>query len=360
MRRTHRLHLAAAGLLATVAGVTALALSARAATITTSKQYAYRLQATYTLTRDTVDPATGAHTLVERRLEAEYRLWAIVNEDQVFTGTKGDYAVGEGKAVATVRDDRTAAPCAQSAEVKGRIGLKFVTSRAPLTSAYVSWSPGTATRRPALPCGATDLALWEAGKRGVGDWSQVSGSLFWHESRTTFAADVYKSLAAGRNATFEVLAPSPDATQRASVKLVFTRAADLDPKPKPSTKAVVVTKPVIRGIGRYGAAVWFAVTQGGERVRIANATCTGRIAGGPPVTGHDSGFHYPRVPPPVAKLWPELARATGWVTLAMCDFEHDEYTQACGKTFRGSLRLVVGGKTIVKPVSFRWKAREPC
>jgi hypothetical protein len=337
-----------------------LSQSAKAATVATPKQYAYRLQATYALTRDTADPATGAHTVVERRLEAEYRLWALVNEDQVFTGTKGDYAVGEGKAVATVRDDRSAAPCAQSAEVKGRVGLKFVTNRAPVTAVYVSWNPGTVAQLPALPCAAGELARWESGKRGVGDWALVSGNSISHESRTTFAADVYENLAAGRNATFEVSAPSPDGTQRASVKLVFTRAADLDPKPKPSTKAVVVTRPVIRAIGRYGASVWFAVTQGGERVRITDATCSGSIKGGPPVTGQDYGYRFPRANAMLVKLWPELKRSSGWVTLAMCGFEHDEYTRACGKTFRGSLRLVVDGKTIVKPVSFRWKAREPC
>ena len=106
--------------------------------------------------------------------------------------------------------------------------------------------------------------------------------------------------------------------------------------------------------------MWFAVTQGGERVRITEATCAGRIKDGPLVNAQDSGYHFPRANALLVKLWPELKRTTGWVTLAICAFEHDEYTRACGKTFHGSLRLVVGGKTIVRPVSFRWKAHEPC
>jgi hypothetical protein len=35
-------------------------------------------------------PATGVHTVVERRLEGTFRVWANVSEDQVYTGTKGD------------------------------------------------------------------------------------------------------------------------------------------------------------------------------------------------------------------------------------------------------------------------------
>lgn len=70
------------------------------------QRLAYRVAVAYTLTRDAVDPASGQHTTVERRLEAEFRVWAKVNEDQVYTGTTGDYAEVDGKTVATVRDNR--------------------------------------------------------------------------------------------------------------------------------------------------------------------------------------------------------------------------------------------------------------
>ena len=108
--------------------------AAEAATGAGVKRYAYTVQLTYSLARETPDPATGASTTVERRLEAELRVWVNVSEDQVYTGTKGDYAEVDGKAVASVRDNGATPPCAQVSEAKGRIGLKFVTNRAPLTS----------------------------------------------------------------------------------------------------------------------------------------------------------------------------------------------------------------------------------
>ncbi|HET9287377.1 MAG TPA: hypothetical protein VFO26_07470 [Gaiella sp.] len=313
---------------------------------------------TYTLTRDAVDPASGQHTTVERRLEAAFRVWAKLNEDQVYTGTSGDHAEVDGKAVAIVRDDRTTPACTQTTETKGRIGLKFVTSRAPLTAVYISWNPGTVGRLPALPCGAAEIEPPETGTRGKGDWARVTGGGLSYESRTTFSGDVYTNLAAGRNATFELALPvsgQPAGAARAVVRLAFVRAADLEPKP--SATPVVISQPVINGISRYGASVWLALTQDGQRVRIADATCTGSIAGGPPVTGNDSGYHFPRAAPRLVKRWPELARAKGWVTLAVCTYEHEEYTKACGKTFRGSLRLVVGGKTTVRRFSFDWKEK---
>ena len=328
------------------------------------QRFAYRVVVGYTLTRDAVDPASGQHTTVERRLEAEFRVWAKVNEDQVYTGTSGDYAEVDGKAIATVRDDRTTPACAQTVEAKGRIGLKFVTNRAPLTSFWVPWSPGTAQKLPALPCGASEFERWESGKRGVGQWTQVDASHFWHESRTNFAADVYANLAAGRNATFELAAAGPGQSTRAVVRLVFMRAADLESKPAPpSARALVVTKPAIV-VGRYNATVRFAVTRGGDRTGVGKTSCTGSFAGGPGLYGSPSAnvMNLPRLHPALLKFWPDLRAAKGWVTYIECGYEHDEYTKVCGKTFRGTLRLVVDGKqTLTKAFSFPWKARgHPC
>jgi len=328
------------------------------------KRFAYRVQATYTLTRDTIDPATGAHVTVERRLEAEFRVWANASEDQVYTGTKGDYAEVDGKAVVSVRDDRATPPCAQSAEANGRIGLKFVTSRAPLTSVWIPWAPGTATRLPALPCGATEILQWQSGTRGTGDWSQVSSNLFWHESRTTFAGDVFAKLSSGRNAerTLTLSAPiqASGTTARAVVRLVFTRAADLEPKPAaPSAKAVVVSRPVV-SIGRYGASVRFAVTRGGDPPRVTRASCTGAFTGGPGLIRAPEAMlvNLPRVHPGLAKQWPELAAAKGGMAYVQCSYEHEEYTKACGKVFHGALAITVdGARTIRKPFSFPWKAK---
>jgi hypothetical protein len=329
-----------------------------------SKRYAYRVQATYTLTRDAVDPATGLHTTVERRLAAEYKLWAKVTADQVYTGTSGDYAAVQGTAVASVRSEGAATPCTQTVETKGGIGLKFATSRAPLTAVYVSWAPGTATRLPALPCGAGEIEQWETGKRGVGDWDRLSGTSLWHESRTTFVGDVFARLAAGRNASYELTLSAPGlasgATRSASLQLLFTRAADLDPKPAPSSsKAVVVTRPAIT-VGRYNASVSFAVTRGGERTGVGKVSCAGSFAGGPGLYGSPTAYvmTFPRVHPALLKFWPELRTAKGIVTYLQCGYEHDEYTKACGKTFRGTLRLVVdGNRTVTKRFSFPWKAK---
>jgi len=331
------------------------------------QRLAYRVAVAYTLTRDAVDPASGQHTTVERRLEAEFRVWAKVNEDQVYTGTTGDYAEVDGKTVATVRDNRITPACTQTVEAKGRVGLKFVTSRAPLTAVYVTWAPGTATRLTTLPCAASEIEQWETGKRGLGDWSRLGGTSAWHESRTTFASDIFSKLAAGRNASFELAlsAPAlPSGTRSASIRLVFTRAADLEPKPAPpSVKSVVITRPVIE-VGRYNGAIRFAVTRGGDRPGVGKATCTGSFAGGPGLYGSPTAYvvSMPRAHPSILKYWPELRAANGWVTYVQCGYEHDEYTKACGKTFRGTLRLVVDGKqTITKAFSFPWKARgHPC
>ena len=46
------------------------------------------------------------------------------------------HAEVDGKTVATVRDNRITPACTQTVEAKGRVGLKFVTSRAPLTAVY--------------------------------------------------------------------------------------------------------------------------------------------------------------------------------------------------------------------------------
>jgi hypothetical protein len=345
-------------------GVVAVTSAAQAAPAAGVKRHAYRVQATYALTRDAVDPATGQHTTVERRLEAELRVWAIASEDQVYTGTKGDYAEVDGKAVAAVRDERATTPCAQTAEAKGRVGLKFVTSRAPLTSVWIPWAPGTSTRLPALPCGATDIQQWQSGTRGTGDWSQVSSNLFWHESRTTFAGDVFTKLSSGRNAELTLTLSAPNqasgTSTRAVVRLVFTRAADLEPKPAaPSTKAVVVSKPVFT-VGQYGASVHFAVTRGGDPPRVTRAACTGAFSGGPGLIRAPDAtlLNMPRVPAGLAKLWPELARAKGGMAYLRCSYEHEEYTRACGKVFRGALQITVDGtRTIRKPFSFPWKAK---
>ena len=328
------------------------------------KRYAYTVQLTYSLARETPDPATGASTTVERRLEAELRVWVNVSEDQVYTGTKGDYAEVDGKAVASVRDNGATPPCAQVSEAKGRIGLKFVTNRAPLTSIWIPWSPGKATRLPTLPCAAPELEQWQSGTRGKGDWSSVAGSLFWHESRTTFYGDVYAKLAAGRDATFDLADSAPGKSTRAAVRLVFTRAADLEPKPAPPSRtSVVVTKPAFT-VGHYNATVGFVVTRGGDRTGVGKASCTGSFAGGPGLYGSPTVnvFNLPRVHPSLLKTWPELRTAKGWVTYVVCGYEHDEYTKACGKTFRGALRLVVDGKrTIAKQFSFPWTAKgHPC
>jgi hypothetical protein len=322
------------------------------------KRYAYTVQLTYSLAREASDPATGAKATVERRLEAEFRVWANASADQVYTGTKGDYAEVNGKAVAT------ASSCGQSVEAKGRIGLKFVTSRAPLTAFWIPWAPGTATRLPALPCGASDIQQWQSGTRGTGDWSQVSGSLLWHESRTTFAADVFAKLSSGRNTelTLTLSAPSQPAgtTTRAIVRLVFTRAAELEPKPAaPSAQAVVVSKPLVT-VGQYNASVQFAVTRGGDPPRVSRATCTGSFSGGPGLLRAPEAIlaNLPRVPAGFAKMWPDLARAKGGMAYVRCSYEHEEYTRACGKVFRGALQITVdGARTIRKPFSFPWKAK---
>ena len=362
IRSARTIHVAVAMAAAVVAVLVVSA--AEAATGAGVKRYAYTVQMTYSLAREAIDPATGAKTTVERRLEAEFRVWVNVSEDQVYTGTKGDYAEVDGKAVASVRDNRLTPPCAQVAEAKGRIGLKFVTNRAPLTSIWIPWSPGAATRPPALPCSATELERWESGKRGVGDWSQVDGSHFWHESRTTFYGDVFAKLTAGRAATFELADSAPGQSTRAAVRLVFTRAGDLEPKPAPpSATRVVVTKPAFT-VGRYNATVGFVVTRGGDRTGVGKASCTGSFAGGPGLYGSPTVtvINLPRVHPGFLKLWPELRTAKGWVTYVVCGYEHDEYTKACGKTFRGALRLVVDGKrTSAKQFSFPWTAKgHPC
>ena len=366
IRSARTIHVAVAMAAAVVAVLVVSA--AEAATGAGVKRYAYTVQLTYSLARETPDPSTGLSTTVERRLEAEFRVWANVSEDQVYTGTKGDYAEVDGKAVASVRDDRATPACAQTVEAKGRIGLKFVTNRAPLTAAYVTWSPGTATRLPVVPCTASEIEQWETGKRGAGDFSRLSGTSLWHESRTTFYGDVYAKLAAGRNASFELTLPAPGlpsgATRRASVRLVFTRAGDLEPKPAPpSATRVVVTKPAFT-VGRYNATVGFVVTRGGDRTGVGKASCTGSFAGGPGLYGSPTVtvINLPRVHPGFLKLWPELRTAKGWATYVVCGYEHDEYTKACGKTFRGALRLVVDGKwTSAKQFSFPWTAKgHPC
>ena len=347
----------------TVVALTAI-VAPSASDAAAAKRYAYRVQATYSLTRDAVDPATGLRVSVERRLEVEFRVWAKVSENQVYTGTSGDYAEADGKAVASVRDDRSSPPCSQTVEAKGRIGLKFVTSRAPLTAVWLPWAPGTVGKLPALPCGATDVQQWETGRRGTGDWTRVAGGLAWHESRTRFYADVYANLANGRNAevslTFESPRQTAGTTERATVRLVFMRAADLEPKPAaPSGKAVVVSKPLVSP-NRYNASVMFAVTRGGDPTRITRATCTGSFTGGPGLYREPEVIvsNLPRVPPNFIQSWPELSRVKGWMTLVQCFYEHEEYTLACGKLFRGSLRLTVDGtRTVVRRFSFPWKAK---
>jgi hypothetical protein len=353
-----------------VALVVLVALTAwiapRATGATAAKQYAYRVQATYALSRDVVDPATGLRVFVERRLEAELRLWAKSSEDMVYTGIKGDNAVADGKAVATVRDERSS--CSQTIEAKGRVSLEYETSRAPLSGVKMSWNPGGSPRLPSLPCGAPEILEWRDGTRVRGDHTWVTGGLVVHEIRR-FDADVYARLAGGRDATFEASIPSPrqtpGTTERATIQLVFTRSTDPDPKPAPSSgKPVAVSKPVV-SVRRHTASLVLIVTRKGDPTGVRGATCTGSFVGGrPPLYGSPTALasHARRLHPLFRRAYPGLPKTMGWTTVVQCGFEHEEYTKACGKVLRGSVRVVVDGtRTIAKPFSFVWRAKGyPC
>lgn len=363
---------AAAGAVGASGSTRASGENATAGAATQTKRYAYKVQASYSLARDTVDPATSLRVSVERRLEAEFKVWAEVSEGQVSSRTAGDLAVVEGKAFAEARDDRSSPPCEQMAEGTGRIGLKFVTSRTPLTLVSVSWS-GDSRTLPRLPCAAPEIEQWETGVRGKGDWTRVYPGFVWYESRAKFLDDLHRKLAAGRNAELVLTFPSPrqqsGVTERAVLRLQFNRWAGAEPKPKRTappkgSPPVVLDAPVYQQT-RYLTDVYVPISRGpllrgGEPIAKidSNARCTGRIIGGPPVEVVAPGLVHANVTAVSVRLWPRLAPIKGKeISLIHCGYYTDSSIGARGKTLRGTVTATVEGRTLTKAFSVPWVER---
>jgi hypothetical protein len=248
-----------------------------------SKRFGYDIRVTYTISRETVEAATGLRTSVERRIDAAYEGWVSVSSTQVFVySAKGDYVSGPAKAAATVRDERVSPACAQTAEASDDLRLKFVTNRSPLSAVYLDWSRSSTL--PKVGCGAADIEGWETGARGKGDWSRISPASAWYESRTKFYGDVYAKLAAGHDGVLQLTFASPrqqaGVTERAVIRVDFTRKADREPKP--SAKSVVIKGPTTPIIGTGSASMWFVVWRGGEATGMSQSKskCTGSFVNG--------------------------------------------------------------------------------
>jgi hypothetical protein len=174
------------------------------------------------------------------------------------------------------------------------------------------------------------------------------------------------NITAGRSAATTIeLTPATASragvTLRAVVNLTFTRNTTAEPKPKPSNKALVVSKPVVRCCG-YEADVFLVLARGGDPLGTTRATCTGSLTGGARLEGKPVSSVVPiseslwrKGGKRLLKIWPVLAPYEGKpVTLVSCHYEADSLIRACGKTLRGSAKLVVDGRTLTRSFSFVW------
>jgi hypothetical protein len=346
----------------------------RADTTSQTKRFVYDVQVAYTLSRMTVDPTTSARVLVESKLEGTVRRGMAVSKSAA--GTYGDHMpVGAPKAFVNVRDERQSPVCEGTAEYTDR---RIAVSIA-LTGTKASLALYGSAGLPRPPCGAELIAGWETGKQGTGNWIRVhkSPKSFWLEAPIGPFQDLRPKLTAGRDAEVAISRTSPiqqaGVTERADVRLVFKRRADLESKPAPpSSKPLVIHGPVVRTSGYIGVA-HFIGYRGGETLGLSPGKfmCSGRFAGGRPSLEQDprlAGGFFPVNDRLIVLLrrvgvGEQLARLAQryegeGIHWMQCSIASSSRYDSCGKTFSGVLKLGYDvNRTLTKPFSFVWKCR---